>query len=101
MSIATPSGPLRWDYAPAPESRDAASLKPRYDLFIGGEFRRAEGRHARQTINPANEEPLAEVAFAGAEGRRARRRGRPRRGAEVGARCRRWSAASTCSGSRG
>ena len=30
------------------------------------------------TINPATEEPLAEVAFAGAERRRARRRGRAR-----------------------
>jgi len=28
---------LKWDYAPAPESRDAAALKPSYDLFIGGE----------------------------------------------------------------
>jgi aldehyde dehydrogenase (NAD+) len=58
---------LRWDYAPAPESRDAASLKPAYDLFIGGEFT-APGDGTRvQTINPATEEPLAEVAFAGAK----------------------------------
>ncbi len=56
---------LRWDYAPAPESRDAAALKPSYDLFIGGEFT-APGDGSRvETINPATEEPLAEVAFAG------------------------------------
>ena len=34
----TPRTALRWDYAPAPESRDAASLRPSYDLFIGGAF---------------------------------------------------------------
>ena len=92
---------LKWDYAPAPESRDAASLKKRYDLFIDGEFVAPKDGTRVQTINPANEEPLAEVAFAGAEGRGPRRRGRraPRR--RSGARCRRWSAASTCSGSRG
>jgi aldehyde dehydrogenase (NAD+) len=56
---------LQWDYAPAPESRDAAALKPSYDLFIGGEFV-APGDGTRvPTINPATEEPLAEVAFAG------------------------------------
>jgi aldehyde dehydrogenase (NAD+) len=56
---------LRWDYAPAPESRDAASLKPAYELFIDGEFT-APGDGTRvETINPATEEPLAEVAFAG------------------------------------
>ncbi|HEX6025336.1 MAG TPA: aldehyde dehydrogenase family protein [Solirubrobacter sp.] len=56
---------LKWDYAPAPESRDAASLKPSYELFIDGEFRAPEDGTRVQTINPSNEEPLAEVAFAG------------------------------------
>jgi aldehyde dehydrogenase (NAD+) len=56
---------LRWDYAPAPESRDAASLKPRYDLFIGGEFTAPRDGSREPTINPATEEPLAEVAYAG------------------------------------
>jgi aldehyde dehydrogenase (NAD+) len=65
MSVEAPRTALRWDYAPAPESRDSASLKPSYDLFVGGEFV-APGDGTRvQTINPANEEPLAEVAFAG------------------------------------
>jgi aldehyde dehydrogenase (NAD+) len=57
---------LKWDYAPAPESRDAASLKGSYDLFIGGSFVAPEDGTRVQTINPATEEPLAEVAFAGA-----------------------------------
>lgn len=56
---------VRWDYAPAPESRDAAPLKPRYDLFIGGRFVAPTDGTVVQTVNPATEEVLAEVAFAG------------------------------------
>ena len=56
---------LQWDYAPAPESRDAATLKPSYDLFIGGEFVAPSDGTRVATINPASEEPLAEVSFAG------------------------------------
>ena len=56
---------LKWDYAPAPESRDAASLKPSYELFIDGEFTAPVDGARTPTINPSNEEPLAEVAFAG------------------------------------
>ena len=67
MSVEAPRTTLRWDYAPAPESRDSASLRDSYDLFVGGEFV-APGDGTRvPTINPANEEPLAEVAFAGPE----------------------------------
>src|ERR1700760_3969011 len=58
---------LQWDYAPAPESRDATRLKPRYDLFIDGEFSAPADGTVEQTINPANEGPLAEVAAAGRE----------------------------------
>jgi aldehyde dehydrogenase (NAD+) len=64
MATATRTA-LKWDYAPAPESRDAAALKPRYDLFIGGEFVAPSDGTVQPSINPANEEPLAEVAFAG------------------------------------
>src|SRR6478609_8763209 len=56
---------LTWDYAPAPESRDAAPLKPRYDLFIGGKFVAPTDGTVVETKNPATEETLAEVAFAG------------------------------------
>src|SRR4051794_10943906 len=56
---------LRWDYAPAPESRDAAALRERYDLFIGGEFVAPGDGQVVPSINPATEETLAEVAFAG------------------------------------
>jgi aldehyde dehydrogenase (NAD+) len=60
----TASGPF--DYAPAPESRDIARLKPSYGIYVDGEFRDGRGE-AVKTINPATEEPLAEVAEASAE----------------------------------
>jgi aldehyde dehydrogenase (NAD+) len=66
MTTATRTA-LKWDYAPAPESPDAAALRDSYDLYIGGEFV-APGDGTRQpTVNPATEAPLAEVAYAGAE----------------------------------
>jgi aldehyde dehydrogenase (NAD+) len=54
-----------FEYAPAPESRDIARLKPSYGIFVNGEFRDGRGE-AIKTINPADEEPLAEVAEANA-----------------------------------
>ncbi|WP_272600343.1 aldehyde dehydrogenase family protein [Solirubrobacter phytolaccae] len=56
---------VKWDYAPAPESRDSATIKPRYDLFIGGRFVAPTDGTVVSTVNPATEEVLAEVAFAG------------------------------------
>lgn len=54
-----------WEYSPAPESTDHIQLKDRYDLFINGEFvPGVEGRYF-DTINPSNEEKIAEVAEAG------------------------------------
>jgi len=53
-----------FEYTPAPESRDIARLKPSYQIFIDGQFRDGSG-DAVKTINPADEEPLAEVAEAG------------------------------------
>ncbi|GIV04855.1 MAG: hypothetical protein KatS3mg016_0430 [Fimbriimonadales bacterium] len=56
-----------WDYAPAPEARDIVKIRPRYGLFINGEFVEPHSGRYFETINPANEEPLAEVAYADAE----------------------------------
>src|SRR6058998_3815122 len=56
--------PGKFDYAPAPESRDIARLKASYQIFVDGQFRDGAG-DAVKTINPADEEPLAEVAEAG------------------------------------
>ncbi len=54
-----------WDYAPAPESPEHVRLRDSYGLFIGGEFRAPIDGRRVPTINPATEEPVAEVAFAG------------------------------------
>ena len=50
--------------APAPESKSAAKIDPRYDLFINGKFEKPLSRKYFDTINPATEEKLAEVAEA-------------------------------------
>jgi aldehyde dehydrogenase (NAD+) len=64
MTIETRTS-IVWDYAPAPESADHIRVKDRYGLFVDGEFREpAEGRYV-PTINPATEEPVAEIAWAG------------------------------------
>ncbi|HVX45549.1 MAG TPA: aldehyde dehydrogenase family protein [Mycobacteriales bacterium] len=52
-----------FEYAPAPESRDTARLRPSYGMFIDGEFVDGSGT-AFKSINPASEEVLAEVAGA-------------------------------------
>ncbi|NNJ65783.1 MAG: aldehyde dehydrogenase family protein, partial [Xanthomonadales bacterium] len=55
-----------WSYSPAPESTASVNLRERYDLFIGGEFvAPGEGRYF-DTLNPATEQKIAEVAEAGA-----------------------------------
>ena len=59
-----PAG-LSWEYAPAPESRDAVAIQDEYGLFIDGEFRAAATGASFDTINPATEEKLAAVAEAG------------------------------------
>lgn len=52
--------------APAPESKSAANLHPRYDLFINGKFEKPGSKKYFATINPATEEKLSEVADANA-----------------------------------
>jgi aldehyde dehydrogenase (NAD+) len=59
--------PADWAYAPAPESRDIVSLRERYGLFVGGEWVEPRSGEWFTTISPSDEEPLAEVAQAGAE----------------------------------
>ncbi|MCS7191324.1 MAG: aldehyde dehydrogenase family protein, partial [Fimbriimonadales bacterium] len=59
--------PSVWQYSPAPEARDIVKIQPRYGLFINGEFVPPHSGRYFETINPANEETLAEVAYADAE----------------------------------
>jgi aldehyde dehydrogenase (NAD+) len=58
--------PSGWDYAPAPEARDLVTLEQRYGLYIGGDFVEPRSGEYFATIDPSSEEPLAEVAQAGA-----------------------------------
>jgi aldehyde dehydrogenase (NAD+) len=55
-----------WEYAPAPEARDLATIAERYGLFIGGEFVDPAEGSSFATISPSSEEHLAEVALASA-----------------------------------
>jgi aldehyde dehydrogenase (NAD+) len=55
-----------WDYAPAPESPEHVRLRDSYGLFIDGDFRDPTDGTRVPTVNPATEEPVAEVTFAGA-----------------------------------
>ncbi len=54
-----------WDYSPAPESPDHVRLRDSYGLFIDGEFRDPVDGTRVASLNPATEQPVAEVAFAG------------------------------------
>ncbi len=53
-----------WTYAPAPEATDHVRIQPRYDLFIGGAWRAPQSNKYFDTVNPATEDKLAEVAEA-------------------------------------
>lgn len=55
-----------WPYEPAPESKSAASIKPQYDLFINGQWQKPLSKKYFDSINPAYEEKLSEVAEASA-----------------------------------
>jgi aldehyde dehydrogenase (NAD+) len=59
--------PSAFEYAAAPESREIVRLEERYGLFIGGEFVEPRSGEFQPSVDPAREEPLAEVAYAGAE----------------------------------
>jgi aldehyde dehydrogenase (NAD+) len=54
-----------WEYDPAPETADP-KLKARYELFINGEFVAPRSGQYFDSINPANEQKLAELALGGA-----------------------------------
>lgn len=57
---------IKWDLSPAPESKGHIQLKAKYDLFINGKWVKPEGNKYFDSINPATEEKLAEVAYASA-----------------------------------
>jgi len=53
-----------WKYAAAPESTDHIQLKDKYELFIDGEFVAPQSKKYFDSINPATEKSIAEVAEA-------------------------------------
>jgi aldehyde dehydrogenase (NAD+) len=56
----------RWNYAPAPEANSYIKLRQRYPLFINGKFVAPKSGKYFDSINPATEEKLAEIAQANA-----------------------------------
>ena len=54
-----------WEYSPAPESTARVKVEPRNDLFVGGKFVAPKSGRYFDTVNPATERKLAEVAEAG------------------------------------
>jgi aldehyde dehydrogenase (NAD+) len=57
----------KWDYAPAPEESKHYVIAPRHELFIGGKFVPPHSGQYFDSINPATEEKLTEIALADAE----------------------------------
>jgi aldehyde dehydrogenase (NAD+) len=54
-----------FEYAPAPESRSVVDIRASYGLFIDGGFAEPADGTTMKTVNPADEEVLAEVAVGG------------------------------------
>src|ERR1019366_5601325 len=54
-----------WEYDPAPETADP-KLTPRYELFINGHFVAPKSGKYFDSLNPATEQKLAEIALANA-----------------------------------
>lgn len=53
-----------WKYAPAPESTGHIKLDKKYELFINGKWVKPNSGKYFSTINPANEEHIADIAEA-------------------------------------
>ncbi len=53
-----------WDYSDAPESTNHIILEKKYNLFINGEFIEPKSKKYFETINPATDEVIAEIAQA-------------------------------------
>jgi aldehyde dehydrogenase (NAD+) len=55
----------KWDYAPAPEESKNYVIAPRHELFIDGKFVAPFTGKYFDSINPATEEKLSEIALGG------------------------------------
>jgi aldehyde dehydrogenase (NAD+) len=54
----------KWDYAPAPEAFEYIKVPPRHELFINGRFVPPHSEKYFESLNPATEERLSEIAAA-------------------------------------
>lgn len=57
--------PLDWTYAGSREAAELVKISDRYGMFVEGDFYKPASRKYLTSLNPATEEPLAEVAEAG------------------------------------
>src|ERR1035437_7301891 len=53
----------KWDFAPAPEDSKAYVIAPRHELFINGKFVAPHSGKYFDSINPATEDKLTEIAL--------------------------------------
>ena len=53
-----------FEYSPAPESTGHIQINEKYDLFIGNKWVKPEKGKYFNTINPASEDVLAQIAQA-------------------------------------
>lgn len=56
----------KWEYAPSLEGTSHIQLKEKYDLFIDGKWVKPMDNRYFNSVNPATEEKLAEIAWASA-----------------------------------
>ncbi len=56
----------KWDYSPAPEDSKNYVIAPRHELFINGKFVKPKSGKHFESINPATEQTLTEIAAANA-----------------------------------
>ena len=64
---AASSALVEWHYSPSLESTDHVKIAKKYNLFIGGQFVEPHSKRWFETINPATEQTLAEIAEGDAE----------------------------------
>ncbi|MEN9742797.1 MAG: hypothetical protein RLZZ65_602 [Bacteroidota bacterium] len=53
-----------WNFEPSLEATSVVKLKDKYDLFINGKWQAPQSKQYFASINPANEEELAQIAWA-------------------------------------
>jgi aldehyde dehydrogenase (NAD+) len=58
---------VNWEYSASLESTDHVKVASKYNLFIGGKFVEPHSKRWFETINPATEGTLSEIAEADAE----------------------------------